>query len=266
MDRMQQQLELSITQPAPSGDGGDFISGNEDQNDQEHNQGSGSGHKDRHGRRGTSRRGHRGMGKGGGFQGSAKKKDPTVDDMAAIKVRQHESCQPFDEPDEHQKTIHMASNRNVALLYLQYDVYDSPIPALFLRSETPISANTSPFSPRSITTYGPEECLTIVLTSEIGQGATGIVHRGTLELGISDGAMELDVVVKLAFSFEQRDALKSEYDVYCCLRSKGISRGIATSLGVFDDSEGGACALVMLYAGVPLTTVPRRRNLSISEW
>jgi hypothetical protein len=91
--------------------------------------------------------------------------------------------------------------------------------------------------------------------------ATGTVHRGTLKPGISDGAMPLDVVVKLAFDVEQRDALKSEYNVYCYLRSKGILRGIATPLGFFDDSEGGACALVMLYAGVPLIAVPRR-NLS----
>jgi len=162
----------------------------------------------------------------------------------------------------------MASNRNVVLLYLQYDVYDSPIPALFLRTTPSIIAHTRcptpPLSPRSIHTYGLEECLTIVLTSEIGQGATGTVHRGTLEPGISDGAIPLDVVVKLAFDVEQRDALKSEYDVYCCLRSKGILRGIATPLGFFDDSEGGACALVMLYAGVPLTAVPRR-NMSILD-
>jgi hypothetical protein len=74
--------------------------------------------------------------------------------------------------------------------------------------------------------------------------------------------MPLDIVVKLAFDVEQRDALKSEY---CCLRSKGILRGIATPLGFFDDSEGGACALVMLYAGVPLIAVPWC-NLSISDW
>jgi hypothetical protein len=77
--------------------------------------------------------------------------------------------------------------------------------------------------------------------------------------------MPLDVVVKLAFDVEQRDALKNEYDIYCCLMSKGILRGIATPLGFFDDSEGGACALIMLYAGVPLIAVPRR-NLSISDW
>lgn len=163
----------------------------------------------------------------------------------------------------------MASNRNVVLLYLQYDVYDSPIPALFLRTTpsiiAPTRCPTPPLSPRSVHTYGLEECLNVVLTSEIGQGATGTVHRGTLEPGISDGTIPLDVVVKLAFDTEQRDALKSEYDVYRCLRSKGILRGITTPLGFFDDSEGCACALVMLYAGVSLIAVPQH-NLSISDW
>jgi len=80
-----------------------------------------------------------------------------------------------------------------------------------------------------------------------------VAHRGTLEPEICDGVVPLDVVVKLAFSSEQRDALRSEYEVYRRLESKGIHQGIATALGFFDDAEGCACALVLLYAGVPLS-------------
>ncbi len=160
----------------------------------------------------------------------------------------------------------MASNRDVVLLYLQYGVYDSPIPASFLRSAPPIMAHprcpTPPFSSRALRSYGLEECLTIILTSEIGRGATGVVHRGTLTPEIWDGAMPLDVVVKLAFDSEQRDALRSEYEVYRHLKSKGV-HGIATALGIFDDSEGCACALVLLYAGVPLSE--SQGILSISD-
>lgn len=151
----------------------------------------------------------------------------------------------------------MASDRDMVLLYLCYDIYDSPIPASFLRSAPSIMAYTRfptpPFSPRAIQSCGPEDCLTIVLTSEIGRGATGVVHRGTLVPEICGGIMPLDVVVKLAFDSEQRDALRSEYKVYCHLKSKGVHQGIATALGIFDDSEGCACALVLLYAGVPLS-------------
>ena len=161
-----------------------------------------------------------------------------------------------------------ASNRDVVLLYLQYDVYDSPIPASFLRSAPSIMAHTrcSPplFSPRALHSYELEECLTIILTSEIGRGATGVVHGGTLWPEVLDGAMPLDVVVKLAFNSEQRDALRSEYEVYRHLKSKGVHQGIATALGIFDDSEGCACALVLLDAGVSLSEF--QGNLSISDW
>ncbi|KAM6500022.1 hypothetical protein JOM56_003036 [Amanita muscaria] len=207
------------------------------------------GRKDGHGHSGGRRRGE----------------GHTNDELIAIEVCWPELCHPFDKPDEQQETIHVASNRDMVLLYLKYDIYDSPIPASFLRSPPSTMANTrcpSPLLSPRIRPYGLEDCLTIVLTSEIGRGATGVVHRGTLKPEISDGAVPLDVVVKLAFDFEQRDALKGEYGVYCDLKSKGV-QGIATVLGFFDDSEDGACALVMLYAGVPLDT--ESRVLSVSD-
>ena len=148
----------------------------------------------------------------------------------------------------------MASNRDMVLLNLRYDIYDSLIPASFLRSAPSIMAYTSPpFSPRAIHSCGLEDCLTIILTSEIGQGVTGVVHRGTLEPELCDGVMPLDVVVKLAFDSEQRDALRSEYEVYHHLKSKEVHQGIATALGIFDDYEGCACALVLLYEGITLS-------------
>jgi serine/threonine protein kinase len=81
---------------------------------------------------------------------------------------------------------------------------------------------------------------------------------------IGDSAMQMEVVVKLAFTIEQRKALRSEYKVYRHLRSKGVHQGITTALGFFSDSEGSACALVMPYAGVPLST-DSRSKLSISD-
>ena len=163
----------------------------------------------------------------------------------------------------------MASTRDAVLIYLQYDVYDSPVPSLFLRSAPPNVADpklpTPPLSQRAIRTYAPEECLTIVLTSEIGRGATGVAHRGTLKPETSGVSVPLDVVVKLAFDNEQRDGLRSEYEVYRTLRSKGVLRGITTSLGFFNDTEGGPCALVMLYAGHTLVAEPKC-VLTVSDW
>jgi hypothetical protein len=106
--------------------------------------------------------------------------------------------------------------------------------------------------------------MTIVLTSDIAHGATGVVHRGTLEPDICEGAMPLDVVVKLAFDSDQRDALRNEYEVYRQLRSRGVQQGVTTPLGLFDDFEGAACALVLPYAGVAIST-ELQGNLSISD-
>lgn len=102
-----------------------------------------------------------------------------------------------------------------------------------------------------------------MLTSEVGQGAIGIVHRGTLKLNNGDRSAPLDVVVKLAFDSQQRDMLRTEYETYRRLRSKGIVRGV-TTLGFFDDTEDGPCALVMLYAGGSLFDEPER-ILSVTD-
>ena len=162
--------------------------------------------------------------------------------------------------------IHGASHGDVVLVYHRYGVYDSPFPATFIRC-------ARPFFPR--TTHHPSrpedsERLAIVLTSEIGQGATGVVHHGTLVPSgeIWDDAIPMmDIVVKLAFDIEQRKDLKREYKIYRRLKLKGIHRGITTVLGLFDDSEDGARALVMLYSGVPLSEdLLQQGKLSISDW
>ena len=88
-----------------------------------------------------------------------------------------------------------------------------------------------------------------MLTSEIDNGATGAAYRGTLKLSNGGGSTKLDVAVKLAFTSQQRDMPRAEYETYRRLRSKGVLRGITTTLGFFDDTEDDLCTLVMLYAG-----------------
>jgi hypothetical protein len=103
-------------------------------------------------------------------------KTPGVDAIEVCLPQYHKRP---DQPDhKQQKTIQAASKRDMLLLYFQYGVYDSPIPASFIRSAPPIMAKAAPpLSPRAIHTYTLYECLSIVLTSEIGRGATGVVHR-----------------------------------------------------------------------------------------
>jgi hypothetical protein len=107
--------------------------------------------------------------------------------MTTIKVFLSESCNPVDEPDyKYQNTIQLANSRDVVLLYLQYGIYNSPIPAVFVRSAPSITTGTRvsapPLCPRAISSSQLKDCLTIVLTSEVGRGTTGVVHRGTLEV------------------------------------------------------------------------------------
>ena len=147
----------------------------------------------------------------------------------------------------YQSTLELASGRNVILLYLQYGIYDSSAPSTFVRSG-PIGHPIPLPSPETVQNYQLDECLTIVLKSEIGHGATGQVLRGTLGVEASE-CLSLDVAVKLALASEQRKALKDEYKIYHQLRSEGVTAGITTPLGLFEDVEGGACILVMPYVG-----------------
>jgi len=149
----------------------------------------------------------------------------------------------------------IASSRNVILLYLQYGIYDSSAPSTFVRSGLIGQAPIPLPSHEAVRNYRLEECLTIVLKSEIGHGATGEVLRGTLEVEVS-ACVPLDVAVKLALGREQCDALRNEYHIYHRLESSGVTVGITTPLGLFDDVEGGACVLVMPYVGIPLDAIP----------
>lgn len=141
------------------------------------------------------------------------------------------------------------------MLYLQYGVYDSPSPSTFIRA----SPNGDPVprpSLRIFQNYRLDECLSIVLKSEIGHGATGKVLRGTLSVEASSACVLLDIVVKFALGSERGAALRDEYKIYHLLRKSGVTAGITTPLGLFDDVEGGVSALVMPYVGTPLAAMP----------
>ncbi|KAF9518757.1 hypothetical protein BS47DRAFT_194993 [Hydnum rufescens UP504] len=214
----------------------------DDNNDKGPRRGRRSDRGPRGGRRGDSNVRSRGPGRRGGSQRRGETRNDDADAAAVDKL------------------IQVASIAENTLVQLHYSIYDSPVPASFVRSSPPILANMEslapPDSPRAISTGRLGECLFIILTSEIGQGATGLVHRGTLNFDIPGVSGAIDVIVKFAFELEQQDALRAEHEVYRLLRSKGILTGIATTLGIFDDCEGMANALIMVYAGVSLSQGP----------
>jgi hypothetical protein len=143
----------------------------------------------------------------------------------------------------------------VVLLYLQYGLYDSSAPSTFIRSGRNGRAPNPLPSKETVRNYRLHECLTIVLKSEIGRGATGEVLRGTLEVEAS-ACVSLDVAVKLAFTSGGLKALRNEYKIYQRLVSSGITTGITAPLGLFHDVDGGTCGLVMPYEGISLAAIP----------
>lgn len=71
-----------------------------------------------------------------------------------------------DHPEATEKLINAALNRELVLLYLQYFIYDSPVPASFVRSlPLTLPMSSSPFYPPD-RMYEPHACMTIVATSE----------------------------------------------------------------------------------------------------
>jgi hypothetical protein len=121
-----------------------------------------------------------------------------------------------------------------------------------LRCGPSLSPAIAPSPPRKAKdTYNSHEYFTLVLTSPIAEGATGIVHGATLELETSDASLTEEVVVKLAFLDEQQERMRNEYAIYQHLARANVA-GIPKVLGLFEDLEGGSMALVMNNAGVSL--------------
>jgi len=140
-------------------------------------------------------------------------------------------------------------------MHFQYGIYNSPIPAAFIRSD-PSKSSASAVSTLSQLkrVLRLEERLMLVVTSEIGAGATGIVHGGTLEVEMSGQCLFLEVVVKLAFSHQQQESLTHENAIYRYLTSKRI-KGIPTQLGLFNFNgfDGGPSALLMTHGGISIS-------------
>ncbi|KAG6810604.1 hypothetical protein H0H92_011156 [Tricholoma furcatifolium] len=133
-----------------------------------------------------------------------------------------------------------AATRPLAIFWMQYDVYASPTPSYFVRMGS-----------KRQCTYCPSEYFKLILTSEIGSGAVGVVHSAYLELylGSSEKVTKSNVVVKLAFTKEEIEGIRHEFSVYEYLEERGVHQGIPMIFGLFEDIETNAMALVMSHVG-----------------
>jgi len=103
-------------------------------------------------------------------------------------------------------------------------------PATFIRV---VQMPTTPSSPQRQRVFQADECLMLVVTSEIGTGATGLPGQ----------CISLYVVVKLAFSDHKKERLAHENPI----------SGIPTLLGLFSAVDRSS-ALLMTYNGVPVSS------------
>jgi hypothetical protein len=92
----------------------------------------------------------------------------------------------------------------------------------------------------------------VTLTSEIGHGATGNVHRGFLEIEDGRTRISLSIVTKIAFGPEEIQQLEHEACVYRILESTGTR--VPKIYGLFREhyDAGDAAALIMSYDGISI--------------
>ncbi|KAG6895895.1 hypothetical protein C0992_011762 [Termitomyces sp. T32_za158] len=128
--------------------------------------------------------------------------------------------------------------RSLALVELRSERYNSSAPAAFIRSGTDKKSK-----------YGPDDYLSLVLTSEIGKGAIGVVYDARLEIVIDGCICNARAVVKLAFEEKEVESMRHEYSVYQHLYERGVVDGIPHVFGFFVDIETGVGALVMSCVG-----------------
>jgi hypothetical protein len=163
-------------------------------------------------------------------------------------------------------TMQQALSRHILLLHIKYDIYDSIRPAIFYRGCRVNSNNAGLVSPPTTpaTVFPKDERLLLVLTSELGQGATGVVHGGILQVESEHKISKLEIAAKLAFNDEQQEALVFESSIYLHLAREGVDC-IPTILGSFHDvEEDGPSCLLMSRNGKSLQD--RGTSISTDEW
>jgi hypothetical protein len=158
------------------------------------------------------------------------------------------------EAHRHQWCIQQAVSRDYLLLHLCYDIYGTINPQVYRRA--PIVDSDDERTPERapiINDVPPDARLLLFLNSELGQGNTGVVHGGVLEVETEQKTSWLAVAAKLSFSDEQRDRLQEEWSIHMHLAVEGVE-GIPPLLGIFHDPDIVVSPLCLLtcHAGVSL--------------
>jgi len=154
------------------------------------------------------------------------------------------------------------NSRALALLRMQYSVFNSPAPAALYRIGSAIEPGRllpDVDMGRKRRYHGTQYfCITVV--SDIAQGATGKVHDAKIEVQTSDGHIHsIGAIVKIALDLKQREKLRHEYAVYRYMALKGVNHVVAI-YGLFEDAANEAMILVMSHVGESLVKQPHYRE------
>ncbi|PBL01836.1 hypothetical protein ARMGADRAFT_1158499 [Armillaria gallica] len=143
---------------------------------------------------------------------------------------------------------HELLSRNIALLYFQHGNYHSSSPSFFRR----------PNSLGRQRSYRYDDCLTLLIGKQLGQGSIGQVYEAQVLVDMPSGNVARypeKVIVKLALSEEQKERIRHEYSIYRRLLYGPVpvaAGDIPTAFGFFEDIESDVGALIISYNGQTL--------------
>ncbi|PPR00328.1 hypothetical protein CVT26_009743 [Gymnopilus dilepis] len=181
-----------------------------------------------------------------------------LDETEEVEARKRKKSKAIVNKDYSATLREDIAERDLALVILDYGAFCSPAPSSFLRigpSCAPGLAQEKHYPAK--TEFNVHERMSLVLKEPLGQGAVGVVHPAAVSVVLECGqVLKCDMVIKLAFTFEQRKKLYNEYRNYGYLYGKNLE-GIVTVHGLFKDPESEALAMLMDDAGQSL----RRREI-----
>ncbi len=162
-----------------------------------------------------------------------------------------------------QEIVNALLTRNIALVYLQHGNYHSTSPSFFKRPNT-LGRQRS---------YRYADCFTLLVGKKLGQGAIGQVHEAQVLVDMPSGSVARypkKVIVKFAFTEEQKERIRHEYSIYRRLLYGPVpvaAGDIPTAFGFFEDIESDTGALILSYHGRPLAlrSDPPASGITVSE-
>ncbi|KAJ6603736.1 hypothetical protein B0H10DRAFT_2078783, partial [Mycena sp. CBHHK59/15] len=171
-------------------------------------------------------------------------------------------------PSNIERVFTEASSRNLMLVRLSYGNYNSVNPSSYIRrGPTLFPAILPPPPGKPQNSYTANQYFTVTVGPEISTGATGAVHNAVLEVKTKAGEVLMQsVIIKLAFYPEQRQRMQNEFVAYERLATSNVT-GVPAILGIFDDVEGTANALIMNHCGESLQhtrLLEDQRNIRVS--